>query len=270
MQTREYWDSYHRGVRGCEWYCESAAALACLSAARSALGDARPLRLALHVGCGSSSLGDGLEAAGPGQPASARVQCVSTDFSPVCIAWQRERRPAGLFAVADVRGDARAALSEALGPGEAVAAAAGADLIVDKGTFDALLQRDTPEASAAAAEGLAALVRGTRCWAGGTRGDCSVLALMSIAAPAKRMPAFAAALCAQLGVVMEDAPGGVGGAAAAAAADGGLRILEARASADGRMTLHAVEVPLPPLEMPGQAVSYVYYIRVAPPPDAAI
>ena len=232
MDGIAYWNSYHSSVTA-EWYGDDAASHAVLSGVRRALGDASPLSLALHVGCGSSLLGDALERGGaPG------LRVLSTDFSPVCIAWQRRRRPSGAFAVADVRDDARAALGAALGPG---AAAAGADLVVDKGTFDALL-------------------RGTRCWAGGGRGERSVVALISIIAPAVRMPVLIDALRARLGLALvSQAPPP---AAAAAAAAVGARICDAAASADGRVALTAVAVPLPPLEMPDQAESFVYYLTV--------
>jgi hypothetical protein len=253
MDGVAYWDSYHASVTA-EWYGDDAASHACLSGVRRALGDASPLSLALHVGCGSSLLGDALERGGaPG------LRVVSTDFSPVCIAWQRRRRPSGAFAVADVRDDARAALGAALGP---AAAAAGADLVVDKGTFDALLQRGGGDARAAAdaADALAALLRGTRCWAGGSRGERSAVALISIIAPAVRMPVLVDALRARLGLAL--APEAPAAAAAAAVAAAGARICDAAASADGRVALTAVAVPLPPLEMPGQAESFIYYLTV--------
>jgi hypothetical protein len=44
--------------------------------------------------------------------------------------------------------------------------------------------------------------------------------------------------------------------------------LASRASADGAVTLHALALPLPPLELPQQRCTYLYHaaVRVPPPP----
>lgn len=291
MDSASYWESYHRAVCGVEWYADAATAHAHLGAVRRLLGDAAPKTAALHVGCGSCTLGDLLEAepavtahtaaaaaAASAAPACARVRVLHTDFAPACLEAQRARRPAAAasFAELDVRADPRALLRERLGTPTV-------DLIVDKGTFDALLQRGGDAVRDDARDGVAALVIALRAYAAAPQGTSqgkgrlavnadddtassgaarvrSVLAIISIVPPERRLPMLTDALSSRLDLLLSPIAPPPG--AADAAARGELVVRASLATADRRVSLHAVEIPLAPLEMPGQAASYVYYLAV--------
>lgn len=257
MNSAAYWDSYHLrsegSSSGCEWYACEADSSAAIASVRRLLGDATPARVALHIGCGSSLLGDALEAEG--------LCVINTDFSPVCVAWQRARRAASHYLVADVREDARSAIAAALHFPHVDSVV---DLVVDKGTFDALLQRGGQEAVNDAARAFGSLIACTRGWSqcgyrGG--GDCdgvkarSAMAILSIIPPSVRMPELVSAIQTGLAICLQPVAALVPFSDAS-----GLRIVCAFAC--GPLHLTAVEIPLQPLELPSQRFSYVYYLTV--------
>ncbi len=68
MDSAAFWDAYHRGIPQTDWYCgDPGQALRDVLEAIAAAGwVGGPLTSAVHVGCGSSSLGDLLEDGGAG------------------------------------------------------------------------------------------------------------------------------------------------------------------------------------------------------------
>ncbi len=115
MNEAAWWDRFHSVHSDTEWYGAGASCVALLPSSRSRI---------LHVGCGTSALGDALAAA------DGVASVLSTDFSPEAIAVQRARwKVAGgahAFAVEDA--------SDLSGHGDS-----SFSCVVDKGTLDAIL-----------------------------------------------------------------------------------------------------------------------------------
>lgn len=221
MDTVSFWDSYHAAISSIDWYADGEVCTEAMHSAFRLSGAAlRPSANVFHIGCGSSALGDILEGEGDdalhgggaaacgvataaAEPLRAeRGVVVNVDFSEPVIAAQRLRRPASVYEVCDVRDGAAcaAAIARALASHSSSGGGhrhrhSGIDTVVDKGTFDALLQKEscaesradaarclrnlvdclTKEPSSTSASGLPAMPRGT-------------ITILSIIEPAKRWP----------------------------------------------------------------------------------
>lgn len=225
MDTVTFWNSYHAAISSTDWYAD---AEVCWKALQSAFQLLQLSGAALqasgnvfHIGCGSSALGDILEdkhsdelhdCGGPASAlspvAAASHRCerrvvINVDFSEPVIAAQRMRRPSSVYEVCDVRDGAvcaavitRALSSHSSGTGYRPS---GIEVVVDKGTFDALLQKEScAESRADAARCLRNLVDCLALQAGASSSSspsssrrprpCGTIAIMSIIEPQKRWP----------------------------------------------------------------------------------
>ena len=268
MDSAKYWDACHRAAPpdGVDWYSTGEAASGILHRLWSCLQTAQlaPRQL-LHVGCGTSTLGDSLYAAYCAHAPSLRL--LSLDFSAECITWQRARGGMGSFAVADIR--AAHAVSEAAA--ESGLTSDEFDYVVDKGTLDSLLQHDSDKDARAAAVGALGNMFDALplCGLGGSR-SCSgkdvahragLLAVISIHGPETRRAFFCDAVNVNLGMLLHGCP-----AEADAPLLGALlntsparySVLETLRSPCGRAILWVIEIQEAPFEIPTQRAHYLY------------
>jgi SAM-dependent methyltransferase len=251
MDEAVWWDSFHsKFLRTQEWYLEADEALPfvlphlipLLRSSHADEHDASRRPAVLHIGCGTSALGEALAGAG--------FDVVNVDFSAESITWQRERAegrgrkgvdgeaPAiddgiGTPAVCSYHvADARD-LSLVLPPGSSADAAdAGRSsfaAVVDKGTLDAVLASRTPDTLASARAIVAESLRVLR---GRERG---LFLFLSIIGTDERLADLQEA--ADL-------------AAAAAAAAGGRDAADGGGGAPAAYRVTRLAVPLAPLEKP--------------------
>jgi len=298
MEEARYWDLLHASAASADesqdWYASSTAtmgalaALPCAAAALAALATGGTATAAtvtastaaaalLHLGCGTSDLGELLAAT----VASATGVVVNVDFSAVAI--ESQRRRAARCGAASARQRYEVADAAALPFADAAFLA-----VVDKGTMDAVLQPATAVAMATAA---AVLREALRVVAPG-----SWVLLLSIVAPAVRLPVLqrltdewrASISEARVGADCPAAGGagdvGVVGSEACAAGggevrDGAAAATDAAVVAEAPMTSsceacetdcegtdtqwrwHVHELPLRPLELPYQRCIWLYALK---------
>lgn len=133
MESAQFWDGLHSAHKEAnDWYLH---ANDCYSLLEPLLPVKKGTKC-LHVGCGTSNLGDLL---------GCTCEVLNVDFSVECIEYHRVRDPAGTYAVMDVTD------MQELGD-------ASFDLIVDKGTMDSL-QRDAQRPHAGSLRALAEMLR---------------------------------------------------------------------------------------------------------------
>jgi hypothetical protein len=298
MQSAAFWDAYHRGVPANDWYCEPELAVEQLQAIKACFDLAASPRAIIHVGSGTSTLGDLLEHAADETSlvcdgsAPARPVVVNVDFAPECTALQQARRPSSVYVTGDVT-DSRSLqeLCDRHGGRHSDGGLPGFDLVVDKGTLDALLQRESDPA--AVADGAMAVQNLLRCvprCSGPAASYSGLVVIFSIIGPEKRWPFLMQQLRAATGQAVRESPcehacthaatapatpRGDGAASAtlpAPESDGrspaplvsGQRItacstvLAAAATSDGSVQLIAMLVEQAPLEIPEQPGFYIY------------
>lgn len=225
METSKFWDAYHRAVSCTDWYADAELCAEALYFATGSLLQAsaqpRASDCVLHIGCGSSTLGDFLESGRRGDGTSTASEggigvVVNVDFSEPVILEQRRRRPASIYEVCDVRD--RDSLGEVVAR---AIAAEGIDLVVDKGTFDSLLQKEScAESRDDAFRCLSNLVQ---CLSKdvATRDASGTVAILSIIEPQKRWPFFQWALRSLLGGSLQPTEGSCGSLCAHRGGTGG-------------------------------------------------
>lgn len=160
MNSAQWWDRFYgtHGHQPHEWYSDGV--VSCLQLLQQS--SAATLRI-LHVGCGCSTLGDDLAAAGH----AVR----NVDFSPVVIEQQVARvaslRTRQVYAVADaccLPASYSWPPGPELGPGpegKAEEEQGPAHVAVDKGTLDALMADRTPDNLAAGTAAIRSMLSAT-------------------------------------------------------------------------------------------------------------
>jgi hypothetical protein len=300
MQSAAFWDAYHRSVPANDWYCDPELAIEQLQAIKACFGLAASPRAILHVGSGTSMLGDLLEhhdASSADETslvrdgsAPARPVVVNVDFAPECTTLQQARRPSSIYETRDVTDSGGLQdLCHRNGCRHSDGGLPGFDLVVDKGTLDALLQRESDPA--AVADGAVAVQNLLRCVprCGAPAASYSGLVLVfSIIGPDKRWPFFMRQLEAATSQTVHEStcepacspadtalarPSDVGVASGTLAVPecddcpplcAGQRItpcstvLAAAATSDGSVRLIAALVEQAPLEIPEQPGFYIY------------
>jgi ubiquinone/menaquinone biosynthesis C-methylase UbiE len=160
MESAQFWDGLHAAHKEAnDWYLH---ANDCYTLLKPLL----PVKAGtkcLHIGCGTSDLGDLL---------GRTCDVLNIDFSTECIEYHRRRDPAGSYAVMDVTD-----MHEVVD--------ASFELIVDKGTMDSL-QRDAESAHPGTVKAVAEMLR--------VAGPNGSILMISMVSPKYREPCLLACL----------------------------------------------------------------------------
>jgi len=237
-----------------------------------------------HAADGTTSICDG--------SAPVRPVVVNVDFAPECTALQQARRPSSVYVTGDVTDSVGLQeLCDRHGCRHSDGDLPGFDLVVDKGTLDALLQRESDPA--AVADGASAVQNLLRCVArcsGPVASYSGVVVFFSIIGPDKRWPFLMRQLETATGQTVREStrehacehadtapaqPSGDGissGTLSAPEYDGRLptplcagqritpcsTVLAVATTSDSSVKLIAILVEQSPLEIPEQLGFYIY------------
>jgi len=255
MERPSYWDALHTAHRCVQdWYLEGADAARRLApillpeggagragSGGAGSGDSGSGLNCLHLGCGTSDLGDALVSH------LGFASVLNVDFSDAAIAFQVERLAgsAGGGRQQYVVGDAThldGIADERF------------DVVVDKGTMDSLLQVRDEEHIAAGCAAVAEMLRVLR---GG-----GVATLISIIPPAIRLPALQECLGGEVTYRSVTARHGAGGAPSTEVA---VPATEPAGLVSDAATVDVVVWQVSPFEVPAQASLWVYVLsKLAP------